>query len=151
MLLIIFALFQFRHWVEKNCVPWAKEYFESNLTKVSIPINDSTFSVKSVKSVSGDCDVNQRKGKVKCLFELKIEFLVNVITGEETEEVTITLPEFEHDYDDDDFNFDIRTSNLPIRSVIRKEFLPVVIEEVFLKFQPDLIAANETDLKHNTD
>jgi activator of HSP90 ATPase len=139
------------HWVERNCVPWAKEYFEENLTKISIPANDSTISVKSIKSFTGDCDVTQRKGKVKCLFELKIEFVLNVVTGEEEEEITVILPEFEHDYDESDFNFEIQTSKLPHKAIVRKEFLPVAIERVFLKFQPDLLAANEVNLKHNTD
>lgn len=103
--------------------------------------------------MTGDCDVTQRKGKVKCLFELKIEFIVNVVNAEnnEEEEVTIILPEFEHDYDEDDFNFEIRTSKLPYKSIVKKEFLPVVVKDVFLKFQPDLISSHEVQLKHNTD
>lgn len=135
-------------------MPWAKEYFNNNLITLSVPTEDYKFSVKSINSVSGDCDVTQRKGKVKCLFELKIEFVVTVLNGdkeEETEDVTIILPEFEHDYDDDDFNFEIRTSNLPYKTAVKKHFLPVAIKEVFLKFQPDLIAAHEPNMKHNTD
>ncbi|ODQ49240.1 hypothetical protein PICMEDRAFT_14706 [Pichia membranifaciens NRRL Y-2026] len=140
------------HWVEKNCVPWAKEYFDENLYKVSVPSGEYKISVKSINSVSGDCDVTQRKGKVKCLFELKVEFVVIVINSEqEEEEVTIVLPEFEHDYDESDFNFEVRTSKLPCKTAVRKQFLPLAVKEVFLKFQPDLIATHEVGMKHNTD
>ncbi len=113
-----------------------------------------TFVVKSLKSLSGDCDVTQRKGKVKCLFELKVEFVVSVkkdAEGEEEEEVTIVLPEFEHDYDDDDYNFDVKATKSSYKIAIKKQFLPVIQKEVFMKFQPDLLAAHEPQLKHNTD
>lgn len=88
---------------------------------------------------------------MKCLFELKVEFVVNVVNGEEEEQVTVILPEFEHDYDEDDFNFEVRTSKLPYKTAVKKQFLPVVVKEVFLKFQPELIASHEVELKHNTD
>lgn len=111
--------------------------------------------MKSLKSLSGDCDVTQRKGKVKCLFELKIEFVVGLKKAAEDdeveEEITILLPEFEHDYDEDDYNFDIKTSKAEHKIAIKKHFLPVVQKEVFMKFQPDLLAAHEPQLKHNTD
>lgn len=89
---------------------------------------------------------------MKCLFELKVEFVVIVINSEqEEEEVTIVLPEFEHDYDESDFNFEVRTSKLPCKTAVRKQFLPLAVKEVFLKFQPDLIATHEVGMKHNTD
>ncbi|GMM47935.1 hypothetical protein DAPK24_045330 [Pichia kluyveri] len=140
------------HWVDKNCVPWATDYFNKNLVNLSVPQDDYVFTVKSLKSLSGDCDVTQRKGNVRCLFELKIEFIVNVKSSEdEEEEVTIILPEFEHDYDESDFLFEIKTTKSDKKSAIKKHFLPVAQKEVFLKFQPDLIAAHEPKLRHNTD
>jgi hypothetical protein len=90
---------------------------------------------------------------VKCLFELKVEFVVSVkkdAEGEE-EEVTIVLPEFEHDYDDDDYNFDVKATTSSYKIAIKKHFLPEIQKEVFMKFQPDLLAAHEPQLKHNTD
>lgn len=141
-----------RHWMEKNCIPWAKNYFEENLPKVTITDNEKIISVNSVSSLTGDCDVTQRKGKVKCLFELKIEFVAE-IKGEDdvVEKVTIVLPEFEHDYDESDFKFQIKTSNLEHKSLLDKKLIPAVVESVFLKFQPELISTHEKDLKHNTD
>lgn len=141
------------HWVDKNCLPWAKEYFNDTL----LPLEHSgakVAKVKEIKSVAGDCDVTQRKGKVRCIFELKVEFVVTVgseAEDSEAEEITIILPEFEHDYDSDDFNFEIRAKNPEHKSFIKKEFLPVVTETVFLKFQPQLLKTHEPELKHNTD
>lgn len=138
--------------MEKNCIPWAKDYFNKNLPKVSVTHDDKIISVNSLSSLTGDCDVTQRKGKVKCLFELKIEFVAEIRGDDDTvEQVTIVLPEFEHDYDNSDFNFQVKTSNSEHKSLIDKKLLPVVVETVFLKFQPELISSHEKDLKHNTD
>ncbi|ODV58839.1 Hch1p [Ascoidea rubescens DSM 1968] len=77
------------HWVDKNCLNWAKEYLENNLTTISKAVSvaknkkdsgdNSEILIKVVKinSVSGDCDVAQRKGKTKCIFDLNLEFEVN--------------------------------------------------------------------------
>lgn len=147
-------MYPYRHWVEKNCVPWATNYFSENLPKIEILNDDYKITIKDLRSLTGDCDVTQRKGKVKCLFELKIEFNITITKNgdnEKEEEITIVLPEFEHDYDEDDFNFDIRTSNIPYKSIVRKNVLPEITQNVFLKFQPALLAAHEPQLKHNTD
>lgn len=138
--------------MEKNCVPWAKDYFTENLVNVSVPHEGKTIAVASITSLTGDCDVTQRKGKVKCLFELKFEFVVEIKGGDDTlEKVTVILPEFEHDYDESDFNFQIKTTNTEHKSLIHKNLLPIVVDTVFLKFQPDLISTHERGLKHNTD
>lgn len=136
--------------MNKNCLPWAKDYFNTNLVEIKHTSGKKNLSVKEIKTVSGDCDVTQRKGKVRCIFELKVEFVIVVEDEEANEEIIITLPEFEHDYEIDDFNFEIKSNKLDNKSIVRKEFLPLVIEQVFLKFQPDLLSTHEENLKHNT-
>lgn len=140
------------HWMNKNCMPWAKEFLNDKLPVVEHTCGTKTLKVKEVKTISGDCDVTQRKGKVRCIFELKVEFVVLVEDSDgDNEEVVVVLPEFEHDYDESDFNFTIKTNNAGHKSTVRKEFLPVVVERVFLQFQPELISTHEELLKHNTD
>lgn len=139
------------HWMNKNCLPWAKDYFNTNLIPVTHTLDSKILKIKEIKTVSGDCEVTQRKGKVRCIFEMKVEFVVIIEDEDSNEEIIITLPEFEHDYEIDDFNFQINSNNIINKSIVRKEFLPVVIEKVFLKFQPDLLSTHEEMLKHNTD
>ena len=61
-----------RHWVSKNCLTWAKEYFEAELTKVSAEDGSNKVSVSKVSSCEGDVDVSQRKGKIITLFDVKL-------------------------------------------------------------------------------
>lgn len=140
----------YRHWMDKNCVPWAKEYFNKSLLQVTLPHENQTITIVSIPSLTGDCDVTQRKGKVNCLFELKIEFVAEIKSDDSTESVTIVLPEFEHDYDSSDFIFTVKTTNQAHKAVVNKVLLPHLVDTVFLNFQKDLIATHEKDLKHNT-
>jgi len=61
-----------RHWVSKNCLSWAKEYFQTELTKISAEEGPNRVSVKNVSSCEGDVDVSQRKGKIITLFDVKL-------------------------------------------------------------------------------
>ena len=60
------------HWVEKNVFPWAKEYFIENLTKKSVTHNGIAVTIESIKDVTGDVDLNQRKGKLMTIYDLSI-------------------------------------------------------------------------------
>ncbi|RKP20310.1 activator of Hsp90 ATPase [Rozella allomycis CSF55] len=76
------------HWLEKNCFPWAKEYFQ-NAFQTKLDVNGTQVSL-SLKEVSGDVDVNQRKGKIITLYDLK--FVLNCeISDVKTQ---IEVPEF---------------------------------------------------------
>jgi activator of HSP90 ATPase len=60
------------HWVEKNCLPWAQEYLAGKLTGLQVTRGSLTVQIESVASVSGDVDLNQRKGKVITIYDLAI-------------------------------------------------------------------------------
>ena len=62
-----------RHWVEKNCYDWAVAYIKSRLTGLKVAQDDMEASVVSVKSVTGDCDLNQRKGKLIHIYDLAMK------------------------------------------------------------------------------
>lgn len=64
------------HWVNKDVSDWAKEYLETNLTKISAEEGDVSAKVSKLVSMEGDVDVSQRKGKVITLFDvvLKLEY-----------------------------------------------------------------------------
>lgn len=56
------------HWVDKNCIEWAKTYFGEKGKEVSetteISNNPLKLAINELKSLEGDCGVYQRKGKV---------------------------------------------------------------------------------------
>lgn len=61
------------HWVNKDASAWAKEYLEKNLTTISAEEDGVTAKIHKVISMDGDVDVNQRKGKVITLFDVKLQ------------------------------------------------------------------------------
>lgn len=60
------------HWVNKDATPWAKQWFEDNLTKLEAKEGDVTAKISKIISMDGDVDVAQRKGKVITIFDVKL-------------------------------------------------------------------------------
>jgi activator of HSP90 ATPase len=74
-----------RHWVDKNCINWAKTYFETELSNVGTESNGNSVKTLAVTSVTGDVDVNQRKGKIITIFDVAITLTFEGIEKEQTE------------------------------------------------------------------
>lgn len=60
------------HWVSKDASAWAKQWFEENLTKIHAEEEDVTARISKVISMDGDVDVNQRKGKVITIYDVRL-------------------------------------------------------------------------------
>ena len=60
------------HWVNKDAGPWTQEWFEQNLTTINAEDDGVSARVTKVVSMDGDVDVNQRKGKVITIFDVKL-------------------------------------------------------------------------------
>lgn len=60
------------HWVNKDVSPWAKTWFEENLTQIEAEEGDVTAKISKIVSMDGDVDVSQRKGKVITIFDVKL-------------------------------------------------------------------------------
>jgi activator of HSP90 ATPase len=60
------------HWVNKDAGPWTRQWFEDNLTKLSAEQGNVTAKISKVVSMDGDVDVNQRKGKVITIYDVKL-------------------------------------------------------------------------------
>lgn len=86
-----------RHWVEKNCNPWAKEYFKKQLVGSKIEEGDKSVSVTDLSSFSGDVDLNQRKGKIITIYDIELKLKWTGETGDKKVTGTIHIPEFMHD------------------------------------------------------
>ncbi|KAK6458218.1 activator of Hsp90 ATPase [Scheffersomyces xylosifermentans] len=139
------------HWIDRNCLPWSKDYFNEKVVDTAFENEQYRFVLSSVDSVTGDCDVTQRKGKVLCIYDMKLSFSVNgEIKGSEEEQLvkaTISIPEFVHDQDEDDYVFEISADEK--KAEIRKYFVPL-LKEKLLKFQGDLLEAHAQEVQHST-
>lgn len=135
--------------MDKNCLPWSKEYFQREIIDTTFENDELKVSLDNVSSITGDCDVTQRKGKVLCIYDMKLQFSINGVSKNEDETFngTITVPEFVHDQEDDEYVFDIEVENYKIE--IRKFFIPI-LKQKLMNFQNDLVKAHEKDVQHNT-
>lgn len=60
------------HWVNKNAAPWTRQWLEENLAGVAAEDNGVSVKIDKLVSMDGDVDVNQRKGKVITIFDVKL-------------------------------------------------------------------------------
>ncbi|KAF9111174.1 hypothetical protein BGX27_005290 [Mortierella sp. AM989] len=132
------------HWVDKNCINWARTYFETELVNISAEANGSTVKTLAVTSVTGDADVNQRKGKIITIFDVAITVTFEGTSADGTD-VTgkIEIPEVAHDTDIDDYVFDVSvdsdsSAKQPVRDLIRKNLAPILRKKL-AAFATDLI------------
>lgn len=163
-----------RHWVDKNVLPWSKDYIETKLYTIhhnnTIGNDELILAVDKVGPITGDADLSQRKGKAIVIFDMKIEFSVKgVSTGKQQQEAEpkdgedksaeeenvvfssdISLPEFIHDMDLEDYQFEIKNRSALTaeqKKIVEKEFLPLVAR-VLMEYQKDVIAEHGKDLQH---
>lgn len=61
------------HWVTKDAGPWAKDYLDEEIKKVSAEQNGVTAQVTKLVSMDGDVEVSQRKGKVITIFDVVLQ------------------------------------------------------------------------------
>lgn len=118
------------------------------MANTSVETDDFLLAIKSIDTVSGDCDVTQRKGKVLCIFDMKLVFTVEGTNKDDEKDVsgTITIEEFVHDQEEDEYIFAVKSDH---SAGIKKHLLPV-LKAKLLGFQPALILAHEKDVQHNS-
>ncbi|KAF9132017.1 hypothetical protein BGW39_000948 [Mortierella sp. 14UC] len=140
------------HWVDKNCINWAKTYFETELSGVAAEANGASVKTLAVTSVTGDVDVNQRKGKIITIFDVAINLTFEGTTADGTA-VTgkIEIPEVAHDTDSDDYVFDVSidadsSAKQPVRDLIRKNLAPLLRKKLSV-FAADLIRVHGKDVQ----
>lgn len=140
------------HWVDKNCIDWAKSYFKEKLVGLSTNEDENKFAtIKQVSSVEGDCEVNQRKGKVISLFDLKVVMSISGNVDDAEFEGSITVPEIAFDSSSEDYQFEIsiykETNQLSkIKPVIRTGLLPQ-LRRIFTKFGDELLITHGNDIQ----
>lgn len=141
------------HWVNKDASVWARQYLEENIKSIKAEDKGVTAQLDKIISMDGDCDVNQRKGKVITIFDVKVVIEYSGKTKDD-EDVsgTITVPEVAHDTEEDEYVFDIdiysdANSKAPVKDLVRAKILPQLRKE-FAKLGPALIAEHGKDIQH---
>jgi Activator of Hsp90 ATPase, N-terminal len=60
------------HWVNKDASGWTKQWLEESIKEMKAEENGVSAQLDKVISMDGDVDVNQRKGKVITIFDVKV-------------------------------------------------------------------------------
>ncbi|ORX94476.1 hypothetical protein K493DRAFT_315460 [Basidiobolus meristosporus CBS 931.73] len=142
------------HWTEKNCAPWAKQYFARELKDLTAEENGITVKTTSVTKVDGDVDLNQRKGKILTLYDLSLTLEWSGSSPDGTEaKGKINIPEVAHDSEIEDYVFEISIDEETrekrvIKEVVRTKLTKVIREKLSL-FTNDLIEETATVTKSN--
>ena len=141
------------HWVDKNCISWSRDYFKENLVGISAESEANSVAVSEVKSVEGDVEVCQRKGKVISLFDVAINLNYQGKSGETDVKGTINIPEVSYDNDEDDYQFSItvdpdNNETAQIKSLVRTKLVPQLRTALF-KFGPDLSNTHGGAIQHS--
>ena len=139
------------HWVDKNCIDWARNYLTEKLVGTSHTSADGNIVVTEVLSLEGDVEVCQRKGKVISLFDLRIVLNVEGSAADKPFKGSITVPELAYDTAKDDIQFDISIYNEnsdseKMRSAGNRDLVPQLRQKL-LSFGTDLIAAHASDIQ----
>ncbi|TQS36012.1 hypothetical protein Golomagni_03551 [Golovinomyces magnicellulatus] len=141
------------HWVNKDAGPWTKQYLEENIKSIQAEDDGVTAKVDKLISMDGDVDVNQRKGKVISIFDVKLVIEYSGTTKDK-EDVsgTITVPEVAHDTEENEYVFDIdiysdSSSKAPVKELVRSKIVPQ-LRKKFIKLGPALIAEHGKDIQH---
>lgn len=137
------------HWVDKNCMPWTLNYFKK-FESISTTQDSTKIEVSEVTSVTGDCDLNQRKGQIIHIFDIELKMKWNAKIGDLEGKGTILIPEFMHDSDLKDIVFDINVDSETkdkdlFRNTCRSLLVPL-IREGFRDFHSDLMDAHAKDV-----
>lgn len=141
------------HWVNKDVSGWTKEFLEASIKEVKAEENGVTAQLDKLISMDGDVDVNQRKGKVITIFDVKLVIEYSGKTKDD-EDVsgTITVPEVAHDTEENEYVFDIdiysdASSKAPVKDLVRSKIVPQLRTQ-FAKLGPALIAEHGKDIQH---
>lgn len=141
------------HWVNKDAAPWAKQWFEDNLTTLSAEQGDVNARISKVISSEGDVDVSQRKGKVITIYDVKLVLeYTGAAPGEDDVSGSITIPEVAHDTEEDEFVFEIdiysdSKGKQPVKDLVRSQLVPQ-LRKTLIKLAGALVSEHGKDIQH---
>lgn len=137
------------HWRNKNCAPWAQEWIKKALPGLSVSEGEHVVEIIEVTSVTGDCDLGQRKGKLLTIYDLAVEAKWTSKVGEDEIKGTVKVPEVSHEaidgLSDYEYTFSLTTDSSSDASKIlalAKKSFPDVLSSKFNELRPALIQAH---------
>lgn len=151
------------HWVDKNTLPWTKQYLNDNFINWSINHNDKIITILDIDTITGDSNVSQRKGKPICYFDLNLKFNIQITENKAVEEKnenesnendevndlvkkgSIIIPEFMHD--EDDFIINVTELDYDLKKLVVENFIPEFRSKL-CNYQNDLINVHSKDLQN---
>jgi activator of HSP90 ATPase len=139
------------HWVEKNCLPWTREFLGQKLKEFNVEQDGQSVEIIKVKSIDGDIDLNQRKGKLINIYDLsfKLEWKGTKVGMEDAVKGELSVPEWMHDSDELEWSATVE-SELPgfdsFLSLVKKKLCPTIEEYLLKNFSKDLLAAHSKDV-----
>ncbi|KAK8864309.1 hypothetical protein IAR55_001556 [Kwoniella newhampshirensis] len=138
------------HWRNKNCAPFAYDWMKKSLPGLKVDDGTQSAEIGEVTSVSGDCDLGQRKGKLLTIYDLEVEMKWSG-TAKDGSDVngTLKVPEVSHEAIDglSDYVFEFKVTGASsgpssdLLSYLRSS-IPPVLKEKFNSFRPALIEAH---------
>ncbi|KAF9652899.1 hypothetical protein BDM02DRAFT_3088389 [Thelephora ganbajun] len=144
------------HWKNKNIGPWARQWFQRELTTITIT-GDSEESVQitDVTEVDGDVELGQRKSKLITIYDVKIELKWSGKASDGTDvNGKLVIPEVSHEITLDGtseyvYNWTLSTKSSGAADTLyqlARKRLPVVLEAKFAEFPSAIIETHGKDL-----
>ncbi|KAG2226761.1 hypothetical protein INT45_005726 [Circinella minor] len=139
------------NWVNKNCFTWAKKYFSEELEGLEAQKDGHEVSINKIEDLSGDCDLNMRKGKIITIYDMALKLGFQGTLADGTEVIgSITIPEVAHDSEIDDYVFNISitddsSAKQAIKPLIRKQLQPLICEKLD-KFAGVMVETHGSDV-----
>ncbi|KAJ7099590.1 activator of Hsp90 ATPase [Mycena belliarum] len=144
------------HWKNKNVTRWGREWFERELTSISITGNDTeVVAISSVTDVDGDIELGQRKSKLITIYDCKVVCAWSGTASDGTEvKGTLTIPEVSHEItldglSDYAYSWSLTTASSPTVDALftlAKSRLPAALEVKFAEFPVALVDTHGKDL-----
>ncbi|KAG6843847.1 hypothetical protein H0H93_016901, partial [Arthromyces matolae] len=145
------------HWKNKNITRWSTEWFERELTTITINGDDENevVSVSKVTEVDGDVELGQRKSKLITIYDCKVVLQWAGTASDGTEvNGTLTIPEVSHEITLDNlsdyaYSWSLSTASSPAVDKLfslAKSRLPAALEAKFAAFPVAIIDIHGKDL-----
>ncbi|KAJ7125097.1 activator of Hsp90 ATPase [Mycena epipterygia] len=144
------------HWKNKNVTRWGQDWFERELTTITIAGKDTeVVAISSVTEVDGDVELGQRKSKLITIYDCKVVCAWSGTASDGTEvKGTVTIPEVSHEITLDGlsdyvYQWTLATPSSPaVDSLfsVAKSRLPTALEAKFAEFAVALVDTHGKDL-----
>ncbi|KAL1937632.1 hypothetical protein VTO73DRAFT_13018 [Trametes versicolor] len=149
------------HWKNKTVTPWAKQWFERELTSVRVSGEGTEeVGVEHVEEVEGDVELGQRKSKLITIYDCKVVLNWSGTASDGTAvSGKLTVPEVSHEITLDgtsDFVYEwslttARTPAVDALFQLAKKQLPAALEAKFNAFPAAIVDTHGKDLTVSAD